>query len=356
MIRPRDRASAKGLLPRMEARPRKDGLITYRYHPAGGKPVNLGTDRTEACRRVLDLNGRADDAGTLAEVWRLYRGTGDHPAEAWKLLSPRTQRDYEVYSVPLLRVFGAAGVAVIQPSDIARYLRVERADAPVRANREIALLSNLMREAVERGMREVNPCKQVRKNKERPRTEAPEPDELDAFVAWVAQQTSQRAVVGLMAEFAALAGNRRAEFLDLSRTQIDRQAGVIRLLRAKQHGGTVKVELVTITPALAAVLDRADRLPGAADRQIVFPSRDGNRYTEAGFTTLWGRVMRAALAEGVVKRRFTFHDLRAYYTTQHKAQTGDLPELHASTSTTARVYDRSKAVRRSALNSHGGNK
>ena len=33
MPRPRDRQSATGLLPRMEARTRKDGLITYRYHP-----------------------------------------------------------------------------------------------------------------------------------------------------------------------------------------------------------------------------------------------------------------------------------------------------------------------------------
>ena len=52
-MRPRDRATAKGLLPRMEARPRKDGLVTYRFHPVGAKPINLGTDRHEAIRRVL---------------------------------------------------------------------------------------------------------------------------------------------------------------------------------------------------------------------------------------------------------------------------------------------------------------
>jgi hypothetical protein len=61
MNRPRDRSSAAGLLPRMEARPRKDGLTTYRYHPLGAKPINLGTDKGEAIRKVLDMNGRADD-------------------------------------------------------------------------------------------------------------------------------------------------------------------------------------------------------------------------------------------------------------------------------------------------------
>lgn len=53
MGRRRERASGFGLLPRMEARPRKDGKVTYRYHPIGGKPINLGTDRDEAIRQVL---------------------------------------------------------------------------------------------------------------------------------------------------------------------------------------------------------------------------------------------------------------------------------------------------------------
>ena len=47
MPRPRDRQSTTGLLPRMEARPRADGLTTYRFHPlqpdgTRGKPINLG--------------------------------------------------------------------------------------------------------------------------------------------------------------------------------------------------------------------------------------------------------------------------------------------------------------------------
>ena len=47
MPRPRDRQTATGLLPRMEARPRKDGkTVSYRYHPLNpdgtrGKPINL---------------------------------------------------------------------------------------------------------------------------------------------------------------------------------------------------------------------------------------------------------------------------------------------------------------------------
>ena len=72
----------------------------------------------------------------------------------------------------------------------------------------------------------------------------------------------------------------------------------------------------------------------------VFPTRDGNACTDRGFKTLWQRCMRDAIDAEVIPAapRFIFHDLRAFYATQHKN-----PE------TTARVYDRNKVVRRSAL-------
>ena len=62
MPRPRDRQSATGLLPRMEARTRKDGQITYRFHP-------LLADGTRAATLSIARNGRLvlARAYTLAE-------------------------------------------------------------------------------------------------------------------------------------------------------------------------------------------------------------------------------------------------------------------------------------------------
>lgn len=55
MPRRRDRKSAAGLLPLMEARPWADGVtVTYRYHPIGGRPINLGQDRDAAIRALPD--------------------------------------------------------------------------------------------------------------------------------------------------------------------------------------------------------------------------------------------------------------------------------------------------------------
>jgi len=333
-----------GLLPRMEARKTKKGF-TYRYHPVGSKPVNLGSDKAEALRKVLNLTGQGDNLGTISRLWEQYQDS-----MYWKRLAKATQTDYTQCSGPLLKTFGAARASDIEAPDVARYLRIERADAPVRANREVALLSNLIGLAIERGEATRNPCREVRRNEEQPRTEAVDPVEFMKFIAWVRSKGGQWAVIGMAAEYAALAGNRKAEFLDLSWPQIDEEKGVIRVKRAKQRGkkrGEV-IEHIEITPAISELLSRL-RAVRKNDCLYVFSNRHGTHYTAEGFKAMWSKLVKAAIDAKVIEERFTFHDLRAYYVTQHKAERGALPDLHANPATTARVYDRSKIVKRRGL-------
>jgi integrase len=231
-------------------------------------------------------------------------------------------------------------------------MRVERAAAPSRANHEKALLSNLFFHGIDLGLCADNPARLVRPNVEEPRTQAPEPALLAAFVAWAMQQTPQRRIVTPAARYASLGGSRKAEFLDLAWPQVDREAGQIRTKRAKQRGkkrGEV-IDVVTISPALGQVLDELATLR-RPDCLYVFPTRDGNAYPERAFKTLWQRLMMAAIAEGVLTpaQRFTFHDLRAFYATEHKRQRGALPDLHKNPATTAGIYDRNREVKRSAI-------
>lgn len=325
-----------GLLPRMEARPRKDGLVTYRYHPLGGKPVTLGTDRNEAVRRVLDLTGRTQDEGTLGHLWRIYK-----ESPAWSALAERTRADYDDYSRPLLKVFGAAHAAAVTRQDVRRYLTRER-EGRVRANREIALLSNLFHLAIDYGYCNENPCLGIRRIKERARKVVPVVAELDAFLAWLRGKGRQWTVIAGMAEFAARTGSRRAEFLRATRFQVrDEEA---RLPRAKQRDGTI-TDVIALSPELRALIESLRR-DGC---EYLFPSRFGRPYTEQGFKSMFARAMSTAIAQGIVTRRFTFHDLRAHYATLHKRQLGALPDLHADPGTTARVYERSGEARRKAL-------
>src|SRR5262249_26786132 len=156
--------------------------------------IKLGTDRMKAIQTVLDMLGMGENIGTISRLWEQYQDTPD-----WTRLADGTHDDYTQCSAKLLEVFGEMRASDIRAPDIARYLRVERKAAPVRANREVALLSNLINLAIERGEAEANPCRQVRRNTERPRTHVPERAAFAAFLAWLAVQSPQRKIIGVAA-------------------------------------------------------------------------------------------------------------------------------------------------------------
>ena len=343
MSRTRDRQSGMGLLPRMEAMPRKSGF-TYRYHPVGKKPINLGHDREAAIRQVLDMNGDNSDKSTVNELWRLYRLTDN-----WKALSQYTRDDYEQCSKQVSGVFGAMMPAAVKPAQIARYLRVARADAPVRGNRELALLSNLLNYAVERGDIDTNPCKQVRRNKETPRRKAPATENLAAFLSWAWAEKGQGPILAGMAEFASIAGNRGIEFREMTWEQVGEL--VTSVVRAKQRRGANEqiTEEVEMSALLLALMGRLRKLARNPEQGYVFPNARGNAYTAQAFKLGFARLKKKAKAAGKLPVNFTFHDLRAYYVTQFKQRHGELPDLHANPATTSRIYDSSRTVERKSL-------
>ena len=156
MGRTRDRASAAGLLPRMEARLWADGkTITFRYHPVGKKPVNLGTDKEVALRKVLDMNGQPgaqNPIGTLRWVWQDFKANSPR----WKKYAQATRDDYESAWKQLDDRLGHMYIAEIGTSIVARYIHVERAGAPRRADIEKSLLSRLFGHGIKIGVCTVN--------------------------------------------------------------------------------------------------------------------------------------------------------------------------------------------------------
>ena len=361
MGRPKDRASAAGLLPRMEARPWSDGkTVTYRYHPLGGKPINLGTDKHAALRQVLDITGERDIHGTLRWVWEQFTAEVDAKGKPiktrWTKLTQGTRDDYRTAWRQIDAVFGDMPIASITPSMVARYVHIERADSPRRADIEKSLLSRLFGHGIKLGVCQVNATIGVEPHGSEPKTAAPPSDELlQAFTDWMAKQSPQTRVVGMAAEFASLAGNRQVEFLALRWEQIDDDAGEIRIVRAKQRGakkGTV-TEVISISEQLAELIARLRHLRRLRDVDCVyvFPTRDNCAYSARGFKTAWSRARAAAIEAGVITKaqRFTFHDLRAFYASKYKRLTKTLPDLHSNPATTARHYDRNKEVERSSL-------
>jgi integrase len=345
------KVSAKGLLPLMEARAWADGkTFTYRYHPIGGKPMALGQDRVIAIRKVLDMLGNNKEQGTLKWVWERYTDA-ETPSTRWKKLVDSSKDDYRQAWKQIEKTFGKMQIGRIDATVVARYVHIERAASPKRANTEKALLSNLFGHGIKLGVCTVNSTIGVEPHQLEARTEAPAETLLAKYLDWLTVQTPQRRIVGMAAEYASLAGNRKCEFLHLTWPQVDRKAGVIRTIRAKQRGRKREqiVEVVNISPALESLLDRLQAIR-KQDCSFVFPSRNNTQYTDRGFKTLWQRCVLEAINQKILtsETRFTFHDLRAFYASKHKRNTGELPDLHANKETTARVYDRNKEVFRNA--------
>ncbi len=347
MNRPRDRASASGLLPRMEARPHRSGdTVSYRYHPAGGKPIALGTDRDDAIRRVLDMNGQSPHHGSLRWLWERWQ-----ESPRWKRLAPGTQADYGLAWRQIDPVLGALPARSISASRIARYVHIDREASPRRADIEKAVLSGMFKYGILLEVCGTNPTLGVEPRGSEPKDVIPETLAVEAFVRWLDTQSPQRRVMGFAARFAALSGARQAEFLPLVWPRVDWAAGVVRTTRAKQKGRKREkvTDVVAMSPALRGMLLELQGL--GREGLFLFPTDENNQYTPRGFATMFQRVVRAALAAGVLtaEQRFNFHALRHHYVTTHKAVHGSLPNLHPNSAVTARVYDATTEEPRRAL-------
>jgi integrase len=122
----------------------------------------------------------------------------------------------------------------------------------------------------------------------------------------------------------------------------------IRMTRAKQRGskkGNI-VDVITMSPSLMDLMTVIK--DSNVNPKYVFPTQKGMPYTASGFKGYWGKLKCEAKLAGI-EFNATFHDLRAYYTTAHKAKTGALPDLHANPETTARIYDRTKEFNRISM-------
>lgn len=172
MMRPK--SNHRDLPPKMLRRVRtlKSGKVWesfyYNGRNAEGRRVEipLGHDLNEAKRKWAELEccGVPTDAGAMRFVFDRYE------RDAIPTKAPKTQKDNLGCLIKLRQVFDTTDIDTITPQHVAQYRDKRGAKAPVRANREIALLSHVWNMAREWGYTaKENPVKGVRKNKEKPR-------------------------------------------------------------------------------------------------------------------------------------------------------------------------------------------
>lgn len=247
----------------------------------------------------------------------------------------RTVEDNDIEAKTLRVVFGAMPATAVRRSHVATFLRV-RTDkdgkpAPVRANREAALLSSAYAWAMGMPEWEIddNPCYGVRRNRETPRSRYIETRELSGWKRHAPDWL--RAYVLLK----RLTGARQADMLSLQTTNVTDRG--LEYSAGKTGRRTVVRSSWALRTVLSAVMALRRPDPKVAHLAL-FLTRDGTPMTARGFKTAWARAMAAYVKSG--GERFREHDLRAK--TASDLPTDRARDLlgHATEATTRRVYQR----------------
>lgn len=275
-------------------RKRPDGLPARVYHKHGAyyyvdmsrKWHRLCKDRADIFKALADLLSIEND--TMMRIFDRYE------ADILPDKAPKTQQVQRPQLARLRQVFGKCHPDQIEPGDIADYL--DRHQAKVQANREIALLSHVYKKAIRWRMAQSNPCRGVERNKEAARDRYVTHEEYSRV--WDAAPEPVR----LMMDLAYVTGQRESDLLNL------RWADCLADGLEVTQGKTGRKLLIKWSPALRSVIDRA-RKAGTVSLTHVVVGASGKPYTFWGFQGALRRLWaKPALADA---QRFTFHDLRA---------------------------------------------
>lgn len=238
----------------------------------------------------------------------------------FRRLKPGTQKKYHANSASICgfplrdgRQFGNVEHESLTPGVIRRWMDKRGLQGEVAANRDLAFFSRAFSWAYERELVTCNPCKGITRFKESAR---------DLYVEdWqyeLATSLFSDLLVAAM-EIAYLCRAREIELCNLNERHIKPEG--LQLVRAKNS----KPQIIGWTPRLRAAVElarstRGRRHASSADQtkrnltsMYLFTTQKGDRLTEEGFRTLWGKAMRTAIADGKfpAEARFTFHDLKA---------------------------------------------
>jgi integrase len=296
------------------------------------KEIPLGTDFNKAKRRWAEL-----DCTELPADTSLMRAIFDrYLREVTPGKSRRSQHEDAERLKMLGKVFDAVHIDAITPQHIAIYRDKRGEKAPVRANREIALLSHIWNMAREWGFTEKeNPCRGIRRNRERPRRYYAD-DTVWAAVYTVACDELKDAM-----DLNYLTGQRPADVLKMRWSDI--RDGALEL----EQGKTGKRLRIAIEGQLAEVINRC-RSKQVSSLYLVSTPR-GAPFTDVMRRHRFGTARKAAAEEAERAgdsdlanriRQFQIRDIRPKAASELPLEHASRLLGHGGQAITERVYRR----------------
>lgn len=321
----RPKSTARDLPPRMLRRTKTlasgKEWVGYYYNgrDENGKRIEipLGTDLNEAKRKWAELECKPApvETGLMKHVFDRYE------REIVPTKAPRTQTDNKWMLKFLRAVFDTAPIDAITPQHIARYRDSRKSKskgsegmaAPVRANREITLLSHVFNMAREWGYTaKDNPAKGIRKNREKPRDYYAD-DAVWNAVYGAAVEELQDAM-----DLAYLTGQRPADVLKMRFADIQGDAIVV-----QQNKTSKKLRILLeengVRTELGRVIDRIRTRKGKVLSMSLISTHTGrplnrwtlrSRFEDARATAVKSIEEAGDMAFAKHVREFQFRDIR----------------------------------------------
>jgi integrase len=256
--------------------------------------------------------------------------------------------------------FRNVNVADVKPTHVTNWLKVKYADKLSMQRVMRAFLSGFFQWCVDNGRRDTNPCGEVKLKKPKARKTYITDEHFarirDAMLIYTYTTGAGKTITGRVntgpmmqcfVDLCFLTAQRSTDIRALTWSQVDRAAGVIHFVPSKTEDSSGAAVDFTITPEIAAVLDRVREIDGVQriGETPVIHALDGKPYGATAVRSAWDRACeRAALTA----ENYTVKDIRAKALTDAERAGYDIEALkiaaaHSDTKTT-QIYLKQREV------------
>jgi len=290
------------------------------------KWIRLGGDYPAAMAKYAEMVG---DSGCVVTVGDLI---DRYLREVAPLKAQATYQGNIVQAKYLRAGLGEIRVEALGPRQIYRYMDIRGQRGKTQTNRELAMLSHMLKHAIRWGVIDQNPCRDVMRFKEKPRDRYISDAEYKAFRDFAGP------LIAAYMDFKLLTGLRKADILRLRRDSLKGDGIHVEISKTK------KKIIISWTDHLEAAVQQIKNLPRPVNSMYLFSTRRGQPYAASGFASIWQRKMVKALEQGVLQERFTDHDLRAKTGSDAELEHATALLAHLDAKVTKRHYRRKAAV------------
>lgn len=359
--------------------------------PLGDRKAIAEAERV-AKRKALDIQAGQVVAGSVAELIDRFKTEVAPTHYLDQSKDGKAVRDSAYEN--LTRFFGKMAPATLETVHGYQFLDARaKSGAPIKANKELSLMSTICNFAVRWGLIKTNPFVGMMLNQADKDVRVVSRSQVVRFYLWALRQSQAYRTMGCAAMFTYLTGFRAAEVRPFHLSGLSDDG--VRVIGAKRKKGeAVVVKVRDWSPRLRAVVKRAQQtvVTTPAKKVVVkslylFPNRKGQPYSKSGWGSVWQDAMwdwiasfdpkaavalREAREHAAARRRerwavtgqsapdysitdhpeyFSALDIRpAAITAKLERRSADAYDFaaHANPSTTHKFYDRRKIKRAAA--------